>query len=367
LSVGILHRSTATHFAELSTLNSQLRPPLPRKLAGLLLGLGISALAGWWALHDVDLKSLPGYLASANSSYLLLAVVVATATFPIRAMRWRLLMRDDQGAMPPWSAAWHATAIGFMANNVLPFRLGEVVRGAAIARLGRMSFPAALASIAVERVFDALSVVALFAIALATNAFPIGLTVAGRPAGELIQVVGIAGLFAIAAAVVAGIYPDRAERIIRVIVPWSKLADRLAGIFQSFAHGLRVLHDPKRIALAVLGSLLLWTVNAWSFGLAFQAFGLPGGPAAAVLLQTFVVFAVAVPAAPGYIGVIEYAMQLAGKVIGVPEAASLAAALSYHILTYIPITLLGAWSLTRTGLKLGELSGAGPTPTATAP
>ncbi len=311
-------------------------------------------------MRGVDLRSLPGYLASANSSVLLLAVVVATLTFPLRAMRWRLLLRREDGAMPPWSAVWHATAIGFMANNVLPFRLGEVIRGGAIARLGPMSFPAALASIAVERVFDALSVVALFAVALALNAFPTDLTVAGRPAGELIRLVGVAGLVAIALAVVAGFFPDRAERIIRALVPWPKLADRLSALFQSFAHGLRVLHDPKRILLAVLGSLLLWVVNAWSFGLAFQAFGLPGGPAESVLLQTFVVFAVAVPAAPGFIGVIEYAMQLAGNVIGVPPGASLSAALTYHILTYIPITLLGAWSLTRTGLKLGELSSSNP-------
>jgi uncharacterized protein (TIRG00374 family) len=330
---------------------------LTRKLAGLLLGLGISAFAAWWALRGVDLRSLPGYLASANSVTLLLAVVVATATFPIRAARWRLLLRTEDGTMPSWSAAWHATAIGFMANNVLPFRLGEVIRGAAVARLGPVPFPAALASIAVERVFDALSVVALFAIALAAGGFPTDLTISGRPAGELVQLVGIAGLLAIGGAVLAGVFPAKAERVIRALVPWKGAADKLASLFHSFAHGLRVLHDPKRIALAALGSLLLWSVNAWSFGLAFEAFGLPCGPAVSVLLQTFVVFAVAVPAAPGYIGVIEYAMQLGGNVFGVPEAASLSAALTYHVLTYIPITLLGAWSLSRTGLKLGELKG----------
>ena len=328
-----------------------------RKLVGLLLGLGISALAAWWALRGVDLKSLPGFLASADRGTLLLAVVVATLTFPIRAARWRLLLRTEDGAMPSWSAAWHATAIGFMANNVLPFRLGEVIRGAAVSRLDPVPFPAALASIAVERVFDALSVVALFAIALALGGLPADLTISGRPAGELVRLVGIAGLVAIGGAVLAGVFPEKAEQIIRALVPWKGAADKLVALFHSFAHGLRVLHDPKRIALAVVGSLLLWSVNAWSFGLAFQAFGLPGGPAVSVLLQTFVVFAVAVPAAPGYIGVIEYAMQLGGNVFGIHEAASLSAALSYHVLTWIPITLLGAWSLSRTGLKLGELKG----------
>lgn len=299
---------------------------------------------------------MPGFLASANRSTLLLAVIVATATFPIRALRWRLLLRADDGAMPSWHAAWHATAIGFMANNVLPFRLGEVVRGVAVSRLGRTSVPAAFASIAVERVFDALAVVALFAVVLSTDALPTEFAISGRPAADLVRVVAFAGLGALAVAVIAALNPERTIRLIRASIPWKTLADRLAGIFDGFAHGLRVLHDPKRVALAVLGSLALWSVNAWSFGLAFQAFGLPGGPAESVLLQTFVVFAVAVPSSPGFIGVIESAMQLAGDVVGVPRAASLAAALTYHVLTYIPITLLGAWSLTRTGLKLGELS-----------
>lgn len=332
---------------------------MSKKLAGLLLGLGISALAIWWAFRDVDLRSLPGFLASANRSTLLLAVIVATATFPIRALRWRLLLRSEDGTMPSWHAAWHATAIGFMANNVLPFRLGEVVRGVAVSRLGRTSVPAALASIAVERVFDALAVVALFAIILSTNTLPTEFAISGRPAGDLVRMVALAGLGALAMAVIAALNPERTIGLIRALIPWKTLAEKLAGVFEGFAHGLRVLHDPKRVALAAIGSLVLWSVNAWSFGLAFQAFGLPGGPAESVLLQTFVVFAVAVPSSPGFIGVIESAMQLAGNVIGVPKAASLAAALTYHVLTYIPITLLGAWSLTRTGLKLGDLSGAG--------
>ena len=146
------------------------------------------------------------------------------------------------------------------------------------------------------------------------------------------------------------------------LVPWPKLADKLAGPLHSFTHGLRVLHDPKRIALVVLGSVALWSVNAWSFGLAFQAFGLPGGVAASVIIQTFVVFGVALPAAPGYVGVFELAIVAAAKLFGVPDTAAFAAALTYHILTFIPVTLLGAWSLSLTGLKLGELRSAPPAP-----
>ncbi|MEO6067789.1 MAG: lysylphosphatidylglycerol synthase transmembrane domain-containing protein [Gemmatimonadales bacterium] len=342
-----------------STLDSQLQTPLSRPLAGLLIGLGISALALWWALPADGLHSLPGYLASASPATLFLAVLVATLTFPIRALRWRLLLRAEEGVAPPMAAVWHATAIGFMANNVLPFRLGELVRGLAVSRLGGPRFPAAIASIAVERVFDALTVVGLFALILTGPAIPADLTIGGRPAVDFVRLIGLLGVGALVAAAIAGFFPAAAERVLRKLVPWPKLADKLAGPLHSFAHGLRVLHDPKRIALVVLGSVALWSVNAWSFGLAFQAFGLPGGVAASVIIQTFVVFGVALPAAPGYVGVFELAIVAAAKLFGVPDTAAFAAALTYHILTFIPVTLLGAWSLARTGLRLGELSAGG--------
>ena len=242
-----------------------------------------------------------------------------------------------------------------MANNVLPFRLGEIVRALTVSKLDTPTFPAAVASVAVERVFDALTVVGLFAIALTGSSIAGDLTIGGRPAAQFIHLIGFLGVGALVAAGLGGLYPDAAERVLRVLVPWKGLADRLAGPLRAFAHGLQVLHDPKRIALVVLGSIALWVLNAWSFAIAFQAFGLPGSLQAALIVQMFVVFGVALPAAPGYIGVFEAAIVGALKLFAVPTGPALAAAATYHLLTYIPITLLGAWSLSRTGLKLGDL------------
>ncbi|HVX88441.1 MAG TPA: lysylphosphatidylglycerol synthase transmembrane domain-containing protein, partial [Gemmatimonadales bacterium] len=248
---------------------------MSRKLAGLFLGLGISALAFWWALPPDGLKSLPGHVAAAQRGTLLLAVFVATLTFPIRALRWRFLLRAEAEGSVPWGGVWHATAIGFMANNVLPFRLGEVVRAAAVGRLGGPRLPAAVASIAVERVFDSLTVVGLFAVVLAGPGVPVDMTIGGRPAADFVRLIGLLGIAALIVAATAGLFPAAAERVLRAVVPWKGVADKLAGPLHSFAHGLAVLHEPRRIVMIVLGSVALWTVNAWSFGLAMQAFGLP--------------------------------------------------------------------------------------------
>jgi hypothetical protein len=146
-----------------------------------------------------------------------------------------------------------------------------------------------------------------------------------------------------------------AEAVFRRMLPRGKLADRLAGLFRGLLQGLTALHDPRRLAAVIAGSAVLWIVNAASFGLAFAAFGLPGDLWTALMVQTFVVFAVAAPSTPGYVGVLELAVVAGLGLYGVPKDAAFAAAAAYHVTTFIPVILLGAWSLARTGLSLGEL------------
>ena len=319
---------------------------------GLAIALGIivSAVALWWALRGVAWDAIRLRIADVRLPVLLAAVAVATLTFPIRAWRWRYLLRADDGSMLPWRSLWHPVAIGFMANNILPARLGEVIRCYAVSRIAPVKFTASLTSVAVERVFDALALAALFTIALLGPAVPAGIAIGGK-----VRFVGLAGVVALVLLTAAAFRPEVAERTLRAVLPRGKVADRLAALLSGLLQGLTALHDPARLAAVVLWSLLLWVVNALSFGLAFAAFGLPSDIWTALIAQTFVVFAVAAPSTPGYVGVLELAVVAALSLYGIPKDAAFAAAAAYHVATFIPIILLGAWSLTRTGLSLGEL------------
>ena len=82
----------------------------------LLLAISVSALLLWWAFHDVDLSEAVGYLRAVRLGWLLAAVVVATSLFPLRLIRWRLLLRREGGAPYPWLPLWHAVAMGFAAS-----------------------------------------------------------------------------------------------------------------------------------------------------------------------------------------------------------------------------------------------------------
>jgi uncharacterized protein (TIRG00374 family) len=122
--------------------------------------------------------------------------------------------------------------------------------------------------------------------------------------------------------------------------------------------GLAVLKSPSRFAGVVFWSLVLWLINAAAFAICFRAFGIDVPLEAALLLQGIIGFGVALPSTPSGLGVFEAATLLTLQLYGVDSSLAVSYALTYHLTTFLPITLLGLWSLSRLHLKLRELSTA---------
>lgn len=309
-------------------------------------------------LHDIKPREVLDHARRADPFYLLLAVVLATATFPLRTIRWRIILRDVDGHRFPWLPLWHATAIGFMANNLLPARAGEVARAYVATRQLPVRFTTALASVGVERVFDGLVMLGLMAVAIAAPSFPAQTLVGGRSLSTL----------ATSAAALFGAVLLLALLVVHRPAPWLALfgrvarrllppapAERVVHWADGIVAGLAVLKNPVRFAGVVLWSLVLWLTNAAAFAACFRAFGLHVPLEGALLLQGVIGFGVAVPSTPGFVGVFEAATLLTLTVYGVDSSLAVSYALTYHLTTFIPITLLGLWSLSRLRLRLGEL------------
>ncbi len=321
-------------------------------LVGIAVSLGFLA----WALRGVDAAGLLREIRGAHLAPLALAVGVATCAFPIRLVRWRLLLRADDGAALPVLLLWHAVAMGFMANNVFPLRAGELLRCYAAARLTGTRLAPALSSVAVERVFDALTVVGLLAIALFTTHLPPAITIAGTPVSvaRLTFTGGLVSLAALVAASAVVAWPLAAEAVVRRVVPSDRIAGTLVRLIEGVRHGLATLRSPGRLAGVIAWSIVLWVVNAAAFWIAFAAFDLPVDFAGAVLLQGLLMFAIAVPSTPGFIGVFEAVIKAVLLLYGVSATRGTAYALVYHVTTFIPITLLGLWSLARADFTLAD-------------
>jgi uncharacterized protein (TIRG00374 family) len=320
-----------------------------------------------WVLHRINPREVWEDAHHANGWLLLLAVAAATGTFPVRAIRWRLILRDANGGPLPWLPLWHATTIGFMANNLLPARAGEVARGYVASRQLPVRFTTALATIGVERIFDALVMLGLMAVAIATPSFPAHARVGGRslPAVATSAAVLFCALLVLALVIVHRPAPwlRLFERATGRLLP-ARFAERSSRAAEGIVAGLSVLKNPGRFFGVVIWSLVLWLINAAAFAICFRAFGLQVPLEAALLLQGIIGFGVAVPSTPGYAGVFEAATLLTLQLYGVDSSLAVSYALTYHLTTFLPITLLGLWSLSRLHIGLREIRSVGEGPAA---
>lgn len=328
-----------------------------------LLGVVISIALLWWTLRDVSFAEVWDVLRQSRVGWFIVAALVATLSFPIRAWRWRYILEPTAGALP-FGALWRATAIGMMVNNVSPARAGELARAYVVAHeTRRLRFAAALASLVVDRVFDTVVVLVLLMTVVLLPGFPSGAMVGTWPV-EKVLLVGTGGaLVALLMLVVIALNPALllriAEPLIGRVAP--KLLEKGRAFLISFGSGLGVLRDPRRSAIVFFWALVMWLVNGASFWIAFRAVDINATLPAALFLQSILAFAVAVPSAPGFFGLFEAATKVALRVYGIDDTLAVSYALGYHLLSFIPITVIGFWYLGRLGLHLNELGDRGET------
>jgi uncharacterized protein (TIRG00374 family) len=333
-----------------------LTPPVPRRRAPVwqvLLGVFISAALLYFSLRGIHFSEVLEHVRSARLGPMLLAVCLATLTFVLRLFRWQLLLHGDDGRRLGAGPLWHAIAMGFMANNVLPLRAGEVVRTLAASILTNTRFTSVLASIAVERLFDAITVVGLLAAGLFTAHLP--RTALSMKVARIVTIGGAAALSGLVLAALVVAFPLVAERVVRKIVPAEKLATRIIAFIEGIRHGLSALGSPVRAAGAALWSVAMWTLSACAFYVMFAAFGIEVDFSGALLMQGLIMFGIALPSTPGYVGAFELPIIAVLALYEVDRNLAAAYALTYHVTTFLPITLLGAWSVLRTNLGLGSL------------
>jgi glycosyltransferase 2 family protein len=324
------------------------------------LGILLSAGFLYFAFKGIRFGEVLAHVRDANVALLVLTVVVATCTFPLRARRWRPIL-DPVAPNLPFAPLFSATVIGMMINNVVPARAGEFARAYALSRsTPAVSFPAAFASLAVDRLFDMIVMFGLMFLAMLDPAFPSGAEVLNRPVSSY-AVGGLALMVGLTAAMYAVVlFPSHVlslyEMVARRIAP--KLEERGRAAVVAIITGLSVLRTPGRFAAVFAWTVAHWLCNALAFWLGFRAFGISAPFSAALFLQGLIAIGVAAPQMPGFFGVFELFGQVGLGLYGVRSDAALAWAITYHALTYVPITVIGAWYFMRTGMSMGDLGGA---------
>jgi uncharacterized protein (TIRG00374 family) len=236
--------------------------------------------------------------------------------------------------------------IGYLITNVFPFRLGEVVRPIVISRGGKVSAIQAFSTIVVEHVLDVLVVLAMLAFVLPGLPLPEG-AAEGAQRGAIV----FGGAAVIMVLVVW--QRDLAERVLRWLLgriprlnpePWLRR-------FRSVMDGLSVIRSARLFTASFLWSVAAWLLSAVSFHLALLGFA-PDAPFAASLFVTVTsTLVLLAPSSPGYIGVIEVAIQKSLLVFAISGEVGLAYAIAFHAMEFIVMNAAGVISLVREGLS----------------
>lgn len=318
----------------------------------ILVSVVISAAALWFSVHGVELGSFWSDLASARVVWLGPMIFFAAMALVVRAARWRVLL-EGVGPLGDTSV-FYATCIGFMGNMVLPLRAGEAIKPLVVARDGRITMPAALATVAIERLLD-MVMLGLFA----------GVTLMLVPAGDFLRraaqtlvvvvVVAIVGLFFVIR------FSDWIEH------HTGRIADRLPrflGHFlregaSGFLRGLHALRNPRTLAVVFVYSALVWLCAVFGFVTAALALEIPAPLIPLGFASTVVVAAaVSVPSAPGFIGVFWAGAEIALGLFGVPKSMGFTFGVLNWLVQMVTIISLGMWSLSRLNLSLRDVKAA---------
>jgi glycosyltransferase 2 family protein len=328
-----------------------LRPGWRAALGGVL-----SAALIYWTLHGVSPSEVAAKLSQADPLLFAGAIFCATAIFALRAMRWQTILAPvaQRVALGP---LWRATTIGMMVNNVVPARAGEIARAYALTTEVPLPFATALASLAVDRLFDAVTLLILAATALLDPALSTSQQLVGQSLGSFASGAVAVVVLLLLALYALVFFPSQLLRLFelfaRRVSP--SIEERGRRVLQTFIEGLSVLRRPTHFAAVFAWSLAHWLLNAVGFWLSFKALGITAPFSAALFLQAFIALGTAVPALPGFFGVFEYMSVQGLGIYGVGQQQAATWAIGYHLLSFVPITLIGAYYFTRLGLRMRDL------------
>lgn len=305
-----------------------------RAIVRAVLGIGISVIASWLVLRSVDLAAAAAILRTADPMWVGFMFVTVFLDVASRGGRWRVLLAPI--ATLPYRRVLGYTYIGYLANNVLPARLGELVRSHQLGEKEGVPSATVLGTVVVERVVDTVVVVAIAALSVLV------LSIRGVMTSAVLLGFAFAALLVIGLGLgVAAHRLPGAERVAAYVVRWP----RLVALGRMLREGLAVVAHPRTVLGALLFSAIAWTASILTFLAAGQAVGIELTLAQGALLSSGVALATIVPSGPGYVGTFELTAVSICALFGIERDPAFAMALLVHVMI-LGVTCVGgvvAW------------------------
>ncbi len=346
-------------------------------IISLAAGIALSAAALYFAFRNVPLVDLINYLGSINYLWTLPAVFLVLVSFFIRALRWQYILASSH-KIGIWQA-FHPMMIGFMINCILPGRLGEFARPAILQKKEKVPFATGIATVAAERVFDVIALVAFAVITFAAIKINPEVEIVfgdfrlNRATLEtLVSRIILLGILLIAGIIIVSIPRTRRaiQRVIRALPALvffgtdttktkirAKVCEPLVRFVDNIALGFTLISYPKKIIICVIYSLLVWITAAFSY----YVFSLGSPGVSLSFIEMFAVMVIiclfiALPSVPGFWGLWEAGGVFAMTLFGVSANAAAGFTLANHAAQVFPVIIVGLVSAVITSVNIWQVS-----------
>jgi uncharacterized protein (TIRG00374 family) len=313
-------------------------------------GVAISVLFIWLFLRGIDRGEIVDGFKEVNYWYMIPAVGVLFVALTIRCWRWSVLMRPV-APIGPWRLFPYAI-IGYMANNLLPARAGEVVRAYVTGEREHVSRMGTFGTIAVERLFDGCILVMMLLISGLAVGFEDGRLRAIAAASSLLFVAAFAGFFLLTQS------EERAKRLIHWFLRFLPecLEHQAEHMADMLVNGLRSVHDWRTLLTVLVLSAAAWTVEASAYAVIGLGFDLGVNFGHYCLLLAAANLAIIIPTFLGGTGPFEWAAKLVLVGAGVEGGLAAAYAVVSHAVIFVPTTILGLILLWTFGISFRRVT-----------
>jgi uncharacterized membrane protein YbhN (UPF0104 family) len=370
---------------------------LDKKKIIFIAGILISIICSWLFARKIEWSHLSTALQEANYIYIIPTIILIFVSHYLRAVRWSSLIAPIKKVSV--LNLFSATMIGFMANSVLPARIGEVIRPVMVARKENIKMTTSFATVVMERIFDVLSIIVFASLLFfflpseTSQDKQVSMINHADASTEVVKVTDINGesktyssavneerqtsvpnvikqlrkwsivmaffgILAITFLFLLSVYPQKAGAVLEKLLflfP-HHLKDKLVNLLHSFISGLQVFDNKKQLIWIGALSLIIWFFNATPIYVLCYAFDIKLSFAGACFVLVCIALAVALPQAPGYIGVFHIAIQKTLDIFGVGLSSAQSYAIILWGLSIIPVTIVGLLFLWREGMSFGEIS-----------
>jgi len=315
----------------------------------VIAGIVISAIFLLLAFQGLQLGDVWAHIQRANVALLLIGAAWFFVSLVFMALRWQYLLRSIR-QVSVWQLS-QLVSIGYMGNNVYPFRAGEFLRAFLLQRNNGVPFAKGMVVAVAERVFDGLVMLTFIFVSLSL------LDISNPDLQSIVNVGTPVFLIALAVFFFLAARPNLLRQLVAVVtrpLP-EKLRDIVLGLSEDILESLGGFRKPADLVGTVLWSYLSWILHSGVYWLVALAFDLHLDFPTLLLVVGAVNLAGLIPASPGQLGVFEFFVVVVLTSIGTPEAQATAYALVVHLVIWLPVTLFGFILLARYGLGWNAL------------